>query len=308
MNVSPRSISSLTHEELNQYPIELNWEQGRGLGIGYCDLSNEGYPHHCNANSYCEEIEVDARRVESLLEETMDNLTHDDIYIDVGAGDGRALKEYRLLHPNGAAVVGVASTLPYKDVLNSIINQDRSDAKFSYYLGDFKTFPTESLEGRVTVITDIFASLRYGCDPAQIIRQTGKLLKEGGLVFFRFSENEQITLIANHKHSVSSYKRISLFQLWFRTIKGFDVIEEKTQINKSRELSARISNDHSKLRVRWFNPFAVILRRNADPVEVDSLNLNPQGKNINECRKISDWSPNYTWEMSSYSQSFLPKK
>ncbi len=130
-------------------------------------------------------------------------------------------------------------------------------------------------------------------------------MKEGGLIFFKFSDQDKITSIANYDYSISI--RSKLFQLWFRTIKGFDVIENNPCINKLRELTDQISVTSSKISNRNFQPYAVVLRRNADAVEVDTLSLEPTVKNLNTCEPITEWSPSYIWETSPYSQSLLSK-
>jgi hypothetical protein len=67
--------------------------------------------------------------------------------------------------------------------------------------------------------------MRYGRDPAQIIRQAGKLLKKGGVAFFTYAAyirelgNDRV-LRSRHKAAVDTFKYL------LTKIKALDFIDD----------------------------------------------------------------------------------
>lgn len=42
-----------------------------------------------------------------MLRDAMSSLKSDDIFMDIGAGDGHAIHQYREIYPDGAKVIGM---------------------------------------------------------------------------------------------------------------------------------------------------------------------------------------------------------
>lgn len=305
----------MTQKEIDQYPIE-RWMQGRALFDNSKPSNSSIYYFGGHSYKWVLDSRLDKYAKVRLFDDTMKNLTHKDIYLDVGAGNGKAIKEYRQLFPAGAKVIGIGSTQPHEEAIQDVIEQDKNDEKFSFYLDDFTKFPTEALAGRVSVITDVIGAFRYGRDPAQVIRQVGKLLKEGGLVFFKFTYSDGIKVpqgydkfvVWNRPKDSSSH----LLYLWFQTIRGFDVLQEDMTLEESKAFQKEIIDDIHKVASRRFAEYAIVLRRNADQVEVDPLIIDPKvdqdvSRNKEGGIYWDEWIPAYTWEMSAYSQSMLKK-
>lgn len=294
------SISNMELEEINKFSIE-NYVQERKLfndGTEEC-LVQFGY---FGGESYKSTLS-DAGK---LFVETMKHLTEDDVYFDVGAGDGNALRQYRALYPEGALVAGISFTQP-KEKIEDLINRDRTDDKFSFYLGDFKKFPADFFAGRVAVMTDILGAFRYGYDPACIIRQAGIMLKEGGLFFIKYGYADGIKIPEGYTQFKKRDVGGRLMGLWFQTIKGFDVLQEDMTLDESRSFRERIFTHLQDVDLHAFKPYVAVLRRNSDPVEVDTLVADPFFAD-EECKKTKYWDawyPNYTWIMSENSRSLI---
>jgi SAM-dependent methyltransferase len=310
------SISMMSKGQINAFKKVERWTQNRVLFPERSSWSDNtknefdfGYwGRDCYLSSfYCESVDA--------LKKIMSDLNGNDIYLDVGAGDGHAIHQYRDLNPNGAKAIGIALTQPGN--IERVIEAEKRDEKFSFFLCDFKEFPTESLAGRVSVITDIKAAFCYGLDPAGVIQKMGTLLKEGGLAIIDFgyyqgihppSQIENISYLENEKKIGSRV----LLHLWFHTIKGFDVLKPQKDFEKSLEINSRIMEKPNICDIHRFGENLIILRRNSQPVEADKLIPDPEFVHkwsiLKDSEKNYDsFSPNYTWETSGTSETLLSK-
>lgn len=310
------SISKMSQDEIASFKKIDNWVQNRTLfkepsswsggKTEECfNFSNFGvgdsYPSLCGA-----------------LKNIMNGLTSDDVYMDVGAGDGHAIHQYREIYPEGAKVIGITSTQPAN--IQRVIEEEKMDEKFSFFLADFKEFQTEPLSGRVSVITDIKGAFRYGLDPAGVIQKMGDLLKEGGLAIISFGgrigikppsliEEKYIALNSKERDFIGSSM---LLHLWFHTIKGFDVIQENMDIEKSRKIHSEVMEKPEKFRKEYFGQETMVIKRNNQPVEADALVPDPafikEWSETPDSKKNHDcFCPFYTWKTSGTSETLLSK-
>jgi SAM-dependent methyltransferase len=304
-----RSIGHMKQKELNQFKVEKNWMQNR-------TLAKQKRTHEQilfgggQVNSY--EDALGQLFSKSILE-----LKENDIYLDVGAGDGNALFEYRELFPKGASVIGIASTQPHN--LSQVIEKDLNDDKFSFYLSDINNFPTESLKGRISLISDVKGAFRYGLYPHKVIEQFGKLLKTNALAFIEIGYGIGIKpdMIPQEKQYLNGRQESQgskmLLHLWFQTLRGFDVIQHKMMFEKvenSIAFNKEIIVNPQKWDDQMRDDQLVILRRNEDPVEVEPLAYDTDF--VEKWQPIENklwdlWTPRYQWEMSEKSKELTKK-
>lgn len=308
------SIGKMNENELSQYSAVDNWVQNRKLfnvQVQKKDSKHESYESSINTWMYDNE--------QHIFNRTFARLQNTDIYVDVGAGDGKALLQYRKIHPTKASVIGIASHLPHS--IEKIKKLDAEDNKFSFYLCDFKNFSIGSLAGKVSVITDIKGAFVYGLDPVHMIQKMGEMLKDGGLVFINTAGKVRLQVPENCPGLFPS-KEINLSQdllhVWFRTIKGFDYVDrefedwEKKLYRRpdSFDESATKSEHPISMTLFYFRPDVVILRRNSEAIEIDPLIAHPNiVENWEKAAKHTNaWHANYTWEVSERTKTFLSKK
>jgi SAM-dependent methyltransferase len=252
-------------------------------------------------------------RMGKVLTDDLSQLGAQDVYLDSGCGDGAAIIEYRTVFPQGASVVGISATRPNQEKISALIQKEKEDKKFSYCLCDFNNFPTSHLEGKVSIMTDIFGVLRYGCNPTRFIEQAGKLLKPGGKLYIIYAWADGIIIPKDGRFNyLNRPDSNDLFGLWFYTIKGFDVLEPEKSLEESRAFQENCFKDEknlSKLRINQ-ESHRLILVRNKDPVQADTLIAHPYFANeVSEKAKNFDyWCPSYTWEMSDYTNSLFANK
>lgn len=314
MNTNLNSLSHMSPTQIEQFKIENHWEQNRTLAKPIPDKTKPWYEkiHKLMTGSSYEEL------LGGLFVKSMQEHKENDIYVDVGAGDGTALFEYLDFFPNGAKVIGIASTQPHN--ISKVIENDKNNSKFSFYLCDFNEFPTESLKGRVSLISDVKGAFRYSLYPHKVIDQMGKLLKTGGLVFIQTGYGIGIKpdMIPEKQNMLNSRQETQgsnqLLHLWFQTIKGFDVIQhEKTfeNVESSIAINKEIIDNPDKWDNQMRDNQLIILRRNSDPVEVDPLVYDSEfvenwQKNSGE-KHWDEWAPKYKWEMSEKSKELTKK-
>lgn len=302
------SISRMTLAQRGQYCKISNWVQNRTL---FENQNPKKSSLNYGGDNYADALMVQSK---SIFRETMNNLQKEDIYMDVAAGNGAALIQYLEMFPAGANVVGVNLTQPLE--VEKIIEKDANDERFSYYLSDFKTFQKSSLVNRVSVITDIQGAFRYGCDPVQMINQMGTLLKEGGMAFIDLGYGigivpdgvpaEVINLDSRGKEFIGS---TLLMQLWFHTIKGFDVIQEGLNVEDSIKFHDQIMEKPQEVDKYAPSRQAVYLRRNNQPVKVEPLTPT-YNFDLEETKVSGAWDiiyPRYSWELSDESAALLSK-
>jgi len=313
------SISQMSEDQINSFNKVDGWVQSRTLFDDPCfpcswsgGKTEEGLNlYNMAATCYCNEfIIADA----DVFRKIMSDLKSDDIYLDIGAGDGHAIHQYREMHPDGATAIGVALTQPRH--IERVIEAEKKDEKFAFFLCDFKEFPIEPLAGRTSVITDIKGAFRYGLDPAGVIKKMGALLKEGGIAIIALGYGLGINPPSQIKSFVSKKRgSLTLLHLWFHTIKGFDVLKQQ----KSFEESLKINNEllETPKEMKYFQDYAygnelIVLRRNSQPVEAEELIPSPEF--VNTWSKLEDseknydcfW-PKYTWKTSDASETLLSK-
>lgn len=315
------SISKMPKDEIVSFKKVVNWVQRRTL---FCDeetswdgrMDSRGSLCYFGGSSY--DGFFPGGKGKNVLKDIMRTLKSNDIYMDVGAGDGHAIHQYREVFPQGAEVIGIASTQPHD--IERVINEEKRDGKFSFYLADFNEFPTESLAGRVSVITDIKGAFRYGLNPTCTIKKMGALLKEGGVAIIEFGrglgidppsliEDKYNVLDSRHKDWFGSKM---LLHLWFHTIKGFDVIQKNMDLEFSRQIHAKVIEKPEAYERDNFGLDLMIIRRNSDPIEVEELIPNPKFiKDWSEIedseRDYDDCCPKYTWKTSEASEALLAK-
>lgn len=315
------SISKMSPDEIASFQKIDGWIQNRTLFNEPSSWSSgkkeKGFSLCCfGVGSYQSSLENHVTK--GALKNVMNDLTRDDIYMDIGAGDGHAIHQYREVYPEGAKVIGIASTQPAN--IERVIEEEQKDEKFSFFLADFKKFPTERLSGRVSVITDIKGSFRYGLDPAGVIHKMGNLLKEGGLAIISFGcrigikprrpiKEKYIALTSKERDFTGSSM---LLHLWFHTIKGFDVILENMELEKSRKIHSEIMEEPEKYEEEFFGNDIMVIRRNNQPVKVEKLVPDPafikRWSKIADHEKNYDWfCPFYTWKTSDTSETLLSK-
>jgi SAM-dependent methyltransferase len=236
-----------------------------------------------------------------------------DVYLDSGCGDGAAIIEYRTVFPQGASVVGISATCPNQEKISALIQKDEEDQKFSYCLCDFNNFPTSHLEGKVTLMTDILGALRYGGNPTRFIEQAGKLLKPGGKLYIRYAWSDGIEIPKDDRYIRMGGRPDScqLFHLWFYSIRGFEVLEPQKTAEEShifREKCLKEDDDIFELS-RNKDKNIVVLLRNNDPVQADTLIADPRfAEGSEKDRNFDYWYPFYKWEMSDYTKSLIANK
>lgn len=306
------SIGKMTEEQLKPYTsVTYKWIQDRQL---FRNVNKETSIESITLHSSYEEAintNLPAEIEKHLFNRTFKHLQSTDIYVDIGAGDGKALLEYRKVYPAGASVIGIANTPP--GTLEEIKKVDNEDDKFSFYLQDFKKFRIGSLAGKVAVITDIKGAFLYGLDPALMIQKMGEMLKEGGLAFIQTAGNIRIKIPEGYPNlsCLTGEPSMNLLHLWCRRIQGFDYVErEWNEFEKKIYSRPSAESDYDDMNKYWFHEEVLVLRRNNESIKVDHLVCDPQtvkdwernGKNANR------WHPVYTWEVGEQNKAFLSKK
>lgn len=199
-----------------------------------------------------------------------------------------------------------------------MINEEKNDQKFSFFLADFNEFPIESLSGRVSLITDIKGAFRYGLNPAGTIKKMGTLLKEGGLALIDFGyglgidppsliKDEYLALGNKAKYGTGSKM---LLLLWFHTIKVFDVIYENMDLEDSRRMHSEVMEKPEKCDFFLHSDEFMIIRRNNHPIEIEELVPNPTFIKTWSERPEKDYDsfwPRYSWKISDASEALLSK-
>lgn len=307
--ITLKSISQMNPHEINQFPVEKDWVQNRTLARQ--KTSTEEVLFGGGKVSSYEEV------LGGLFAKSIQELKENDTYVDSGTGDGNALMEYREIFPHGANVIGIASTQPHD--LSKVINKELADKKFSFYLSDFNNFPTESLAGRVSLLSDVKGAFRYSLYPQKVIQQMGKLLKTDGLAFIEMGygigiKPDMVTPEKNYLNSRQFTQGSNmLLHLWFQTIKGFDVIQHKKKfenIEKSIEINKEIIKNPHKWDDQMSDNQLIILRRNGDPVQVEPLTYDAEfleNWQRSEKKYWDGWAPRYKWEMSDESKELTKK-
>jgi SAM-dependent methyltransferase len=307
------SISNMSPEKIREFGTEeyvtirtLKTELPEGA-LGRYNYSGSSY------------LESFGRIIGKRLIGDLEKLQPQDIYLDIGCGEGAAIKEYRASYPDGAAVVGISLTRPSEENLAQVVQKDQNDEKFAYCLDDFNKFPAEALKGKASIITDVFGAFRYGQDPTRYIEQVGKLLKPGGKVYIRFLLNDGIEVPKEGKFNASYLGErkdsSDVMRLWFHTIRGFDVIQPEMTQEESRkyhEWCFKEAPDLYKIgsKQKESGGPQVILQRNADPVQVDQLTAHPRfaTPKAESEKNYEMWYPSYEWKMSDYSKELIGNK
>lgn len=310
------SISQLSFDEISAYKKIDGWVQNRGLFDQPCSWCGDNEknlkefnPSYLGASSYENLFHGD------FLKNRMKDFTSEDIYMDIGAGDGLAIHQYREMYPEGAEVIGIASTQP--TCIERVIEEEKKDNKFSFFLKDFLDFPSKSLRGRVSFITDIKGAFRYGLDPVNVIKKMGELLKEGGFAVISLGygiginptliPEKCITMDDRRKYQIGS---ACLMHLWFHTIQGFDVIQKN--VEESSKLHHEIMENPKKYDGNFYGYETLVLRRNNQPIEIEELIPDPdfvsEWSNTPESERYYDgfW-PKYSWKTSQSSEALLSK-
>jgi hypothetical protein len=104
----------------------------------------------------------------SLFVKTIKQLHSEEIYLDVGAGAGKAILEYRKEYPAGASVIGLANARVSSKEEADLIAHDQNDRKFTYYLADFLTFSNPLLVGQVSLITEVALNIQTNTNNQEI--------------------------------------------------------------------------------------------------------------------------------------------
>lgn len=281
------SISQMNQEQMDKFNKFSCWYDSRPL-----------FAKEDSSNSYQQELYFEG----NLFKKKVEKLTNEEIYLDVGAGKGVAITEYRETYPEKAKVIGIAvNRVSQEKDEEKIVSRDREDLKFSYYLADFTEFPTASLCSSISLITDIYASFHYSCRKAEVIRKMGELLKPGGMAFIVYKNacilvddliQRKVVVLDTAPSSKEKGSKLLLL-MWFHTIKGFNVVYEG--MTKLED----IKNDPSILTIRRMSD-SIVLERNDEEVVVDEISAEVvYNANCGE--------PYYTWKTSPSSEEWLKK-
>jgi SAM-dependent methyltransferase len=275
--------------------------------------------YNYSGSSYLESFGGTMGIGKSLIED-LEKLQPQDIYLDIGCGEGAAIKEYRESYPEGAAVVGVSVTPPSQKNMAATVQKDHTDEKFAYCLGDFNQFPTDALKGKVSIITDVIGAFRYGQNPTRYIEQVGKLLKPGGKAYIRFLRNDGIEVPKGGAFDAlylgQRMDSCDLLRLWFHTIKGFDVMQPGKTLEESRKYQEWCFTETpnlykiNSLQKEICSFPQIVLQRNADPVQADQLTAHPHfaTPKAESEKNYEMWYPSYEWKMSDYSKELIGNK
>jgi SAM-dependent methyltransferase len=293
------SVGKMKDKQLSQYPENKVWAQSRGLF--HQERSEFSLSYH-GGYSYEEAL----NNAGKLFKETISNLGSDDVYVDIGAGNGNAIMKYRETFPNGATVIGIANTKPHD--IEKIKETECKDSKFSFYLSDFHQFPIDAITGKVSVVTDIQGVVRYGRDPAGTIQKIGQLLKEGGLAFIDFGALMAIKLPIEEGLNILCFRGSPcklLFHVWLHTIKGFDVLQDDAKDDAEMKIFSRkvLQDPTHNVGRHWFGEGVVVMRRNRDPIEIDRL-IHEKDYETPE-HGIIDCLREFTWKIGESNKNIL---
>ena len=222
------SISKMSEADREKFrrsnDIYKTWEVGRRL---FDDPSKRAIDKEDNYQFW---IRINNENYD-LFRKKIEALTSDEIFFDSGCGNGVAGEDYAKAYPKGATFIGVTLTRP--DMENEDakwLKRDRSP-RLHLFLHDILEFPTTSLHGRVSVITDIHGAFRYSGQPSKALTKMAEMLKIGGTLFLVFSGTETVD-VSTYEDKISSCKKKELIAqgssallfLYLSTIRGLKVI------------------------------------------------------------------------------------
>jgi len=154
MDPASLRISQMDSSQISRFNTSPNWIDGRKLLKQEQDSLNRvsgwGY---AVPNSY--EGIFQSNQVE-IFKQALKDLNQNEIYLDIGAGRGQAIMEYLSTYPQRAQVIGIVNTRPTLGT-EELIELDKNNPQFQYYLCDILQFSVPSLYGRVSLITDMAA-------------------------------------------------------------------------------------------------------------------------------------------------------
>ncbi len=151
----------------------------------------------------------------SSFRNTLLDLPSGSIWLDSGTGQARALVEGLNSYPNIGQGIGIGYQRP-----DNFIHPSELGNRFSYLDGELienmaKSGRLNHLMGKVNLITDLYGSLSYTKEFAEVLQVLVDLLAKDGKIFFHLTRTKN-SVIATHEAGSSLLR-------WLESIPGLEV-------------------------------------------------------------------------------------
>ena len=147
-----------------------------------------------------------------------------DTWIDVGAGEGKAVAGYLRTHPEGGRAIAV----DFGD--DARPEAEKLGGRMEVVKGDVTQV---SIDRRARLLTDVFGAMSYGAAPDKVIERYGQLVEPGGEVM--------MVIAAEGRNKVLSPdgRQVSDLVDYLRQVKGFEVVGDPVQLDKGQRVVLR---------------------------------------------------------------------
>lgn len=308
----PFTISQMSSAEREKIPAHgdgISWTTDRILFEEPYDETKKAWEVK---ESYESEIEgIHHKPHYQFFKKRMESLQAQDIWLDAGCGRGVALEEYVKKYENGAEVYGVTLTKPDKkaDEDQMVEANKKHERRLHLYFHDMLHFPTHPLQGRVSVITDIFGPFHYCGRPSEVLAKYAAMLKVGGTLFLRFGESNTVDMTPHQKYlwdkEQLTYGSQAFFFLYLATVRGFKILAPEDVSPASIRDLFSVRGDQEVRANKGYWDRSWILVRTEEPFNADPLYMKGENVQCDSSIASSERHRKYHWEISDKNRPYV---
>jgi ribosomal-protein-alanine N-acetyltransferase len=175
------------------------------------------------------------------IETTLEKLPQHSVWVDMGAGEARALNDGLEKYPNIEKGIGIA----FKRPLNA--TDSRPDGRLQYLDGDYvenmyQSGKLNSVKGKTDLITDVYGPISYSEDIPKLLQTYMDLLKPDGKLIFNIMSERNFSTALNQNRVINPGTVVPINKVsngkvnaddptgmidWLRKIPGIKVVETK---------------------------------------------------------------------------------